>query len=281
MRIGIVTVPDSANFGSFLQAYALKIILNGMGHEVRFIATRDQTYVRNIYYNWKPKLRNLKHPVRFVKQNRNGYKKYGLFLADHKKIVIDDEYQQGQYDLILLGSDEIWNVCTEVFRRPIFYGQDMHPVIAYAVSAGKALYEDFQKYPEIMAQIKNIRHICARDENTKSIVEHITQKECPLVCDPTFLVDWKVLEEDYDDEYLKNNKYILIYLYPGSVSKESINAIKRFANQNGLKLVAAGLYNDWCDYNVICDCDAVLQCHSKGGVYYYGNIPRNDFFCLK
>ena len=27
MKIGIVTVPDSANFGSFLQAYALKLVL--------------------------------------------------------------------------------------------------------------------------------------------------------------------------------------------------------------------------------------------------------------
>ena len=46
MKIGIVTVYDSANFGSYLQSYALHLVLSEMGHEVYFISnpTPDKPY---------------------------------------------------------------------------------------------------------------------------------------------------------------------------------------------------------------------------------------------
>ena len=37
MKIGIVTVQDSNNFGSFLQAYALQAYLKSLGHDVKII----------------------------------------------------------------------------------------------------------------------------------------------------------------------------------------------------------------------------------------------------
>lgn len=40
MKIGILTVPFNNNYGGFLQAFALKRVLESMGHKVMFINLR-------------------------------------------------------------------------------------------------------------------------------------------------------------------------------------------------------------------------------------------------
>ena len=95
MKIGIVTVPDSANFGSFLQAYALKLVLEEWGHSVVFFRTREQDYLRKIYVDWKPKKRNLKHPFQFVMKNLNGRTKRQKFLEDQELLEITGRGKTG------------------------------------------------------------------------------------------------------------------------------------------------------------------------------------------
>ena len=254
MKIGIVTVPDSANFGSFLQAYALKLVLEKWGHSVVFFRTREQDYLRKIYVDWKPKKRNLKHPFQFVMKNLNGRTKRQKFLEDQELLEISEIQAGKKLDLVLLGSDEIWNVCTPVFRKPVFYGEGAWtaPTAAFAVSAGRAGYEDFRQYPDIIERIKRIPEIFVRDQNTMDIVEKITGK-CPkLVCDPTFLVPVEKIKERYEDQYLTGHRYLAVYLYPGSISKENVRQIRKFAGKEKLALVSVGFCNSWCDYNVNC-----------------------------
>ena len=252
MKIGIVTVPDSANFGSFLQAFSLKLVVEEMGHEAVFLETREKEYIKKIYVNWKPRKNHLKHPIQFLRKNLNGSKKMQKFQIDQRRLEIRSQRDNEKFDLYLLGSDEIWNVRTEVFRRPIFYGKGMYPAVAYAVSAGNAGYEDFLKYPEIIENIKDIPDILVRDRNTRRIVERIKHIPPSVVCDPTLLVPAELLKEPYEDVFLQENPYLLIYLYPGSVSKEAVNSIRKLAHKEGWKLVSVGFWNGWCDYNVTC-----------------------------
>ena len=123
-------------------------------------------------------------------KNLNGRTKRQKFLEDQELLEIREIQEDEKLDLILLGSDEIWNVCTPVFRKPVFYGEEAWkaPTAAFAVSAGRAKYEDFLRYPDIIERIKRIPEIFVRDKSTMDIVEKITG-ECPkIVCDPTFLV---------------------------------------------------------------------------------------------
>lgn len=252
MKIGIVTVVDSANFGSFLQGLALQDVLQKMGHEVEFIATRDEKHIRKIYYTWKPKRRDLIHPFRFVKRNLNGYKKFQRFLDDQKIIKICPLEEKDKFDLCILGSDEIWNVCTPVFRSPVFYGVGMENVVAYSVSSGQARVTDFEQYQEIVSQILKLQDIFVRDTQTQNNVKKITGKEPELVCDPTFLADRNLFFNSASMDYVKGEKYLLIYMYPDMASKEDIKSIKVFAKHRELKLVSVGFYNNWCDQNIIC-----------------------------
>lgn len=252
MKIGIVTVVDSANFGSFLQGLALQDVLQKMGHEVEFISTRDEKYIKRIYYTWKPRKRDLIHPFQFVQRNLNGYKKRKRFLEDQKMVKICPFEDKDKFDLCILGSDEIWNVRTQVFRLPVFYGTDMKNVITYAVSSGQADKIDFRKYPEITERISEIQDILVRDKKTQSIVKEITGEEPDLVCDPTFLADRNLFFKEASEPFMKEEKYLLVYMYPTMAAKEDIKSIKIFASSRNLKLVSVGFYNAWCDHNIVC-----------------------------
>lgn len=67
-----------------------------------------------------------------------------------------------------------------------------------------------------------------------------------------FLLDTEAYTEPYEDIYLKENRYILVYFYNGSISVEIKKKIREYAHAKGLKVVSAALYNDWCDYHVTC-----------------------------
>lgn len=252
MKIGIVTVADSANFGSFLQGFALQEVLKKMGHEVEFLETREAGYIRSLYFRWRPGRTDIKHPIRFVRRNINGHKKYKMFKMDQEKIVICSCENKDEFDCVILGSDEIWNVCTKVFRQPIFYGKDMKKVFAYAVSSGKATYEEFERYPDIMKQICQIEDVFVRDKKTQSIVKEITGK-CPeLVCDPTMLVERSLFFGGDSIAFKNQKKYILIYMYPQFVNCKDVRVIKEFARSMNLALISVGFHNEWCDNNIMC-----------------------------
>lgn len=252
MKIGIVTVEKSANVGSYLQACALKETLEALGHKIFFINTGQDKCFKREYYWWIPKRGNLKYPLRFIARNLDGIKKYKIFKENIKKFPVYD-LQKDRLDLVILGSDEIWNIKRPLFQKRIYYGNiEEVPVITYAVSVGESDYEDFLKFPYIIEDIKKIRTISVRDDQSELVVEKITGVLPTKVCDPTFLIEKAAFSEEYRDEFIENNKYILVYFYNGSISRNTKEIIKEFARKQGLKIVSAALYNDWVDHHVTC-----------------------------
>ena len=253
MKIGIVTVQDSNNFGSFLQAYALQTVLQEMGHEIVFIRSRSKKYIRRLFYHIRPEKRDLLHLPRFVCTNWHGWKKYRGFQKEQKCFRVIDHYQDEPLDLIILGSDEIWNVQTDVFRRPIFYGEGMSPVMAYAVSIGAASLEEMHCIPE--TQFQHISPILARDAHTSEFLSTL-QIEAPVVCDPTLLVDKSVFQRTYQSPLLNGRLFLLVYSY--GLEPGIVEALQEFAKMKNLKIYSACFPFAWCDG--VFDCTALDFC---------------------
>lgn len=251
MKIGIVTVHDSNNYGSFLQAYALQCVLQQMGHEVYFAVTRDKKFVKKIFVPALLQKKLFRHPFSLLRSRKNGRIKRKAFLNDQKYFEEIEKEDLSKMDLVILGSDEIWNVQVKSFRNKIFYGSDLTNVLAYGVSVGRAGREDFVKYPEIISCIRNIHCVLARDNRTKEIVKEITGVSPDIVCDPTFLVDRSVFSRK-DTVPVKKaaEEYVLIYSY--GIGEELEKKIKDFAEENRLKIVSACFYYKWADYNIMC-----------------------------
>lgn len=244
---------DSNNFGSFLQAYALQHVLQEMGHEVVFIRSRSRDYIKRIFYRVRPSRRELLHFPAFVSENWRGRKKYQKFQKELKSFRVIDQYKDEPLDLVILGSDEIWNVNTAVFRLPIFYGEGMAPVMAYAVSIGNAEIEEMSCIPEKL--FHRIQPILSRDKHTADFLRSIGI-ESPVVCDPTLLVDKSIFLRPYYHRLLNGQPFLLIYSY--GLEQNIVDSICAFAKQHHLRILSACFSFEWCDGTF--DCAALDFC---------------------
>lgn len=246
MKVGILTVYDSNNFGSYLQAYALKKVIEEMGHSVKFIKFRTEKEVKKIYY---PSRKNLLH---YLKSYSFNTKKYNLFLEDRKnfeEISIKD-VKKDTFDIVIIGSDECWNVKTPTFRNKCFYGIDIptEKKVAFAISCGKAVTEDFKDFPDLVEGIQNLNKIFVRDERTQKNVKELIGKDAEMVCDPTFLIDVKEFDKEYDVNI--NKEYLLVYSY--NFTEKQKEYIKKFAKEQNLLIVSACFKHSFCDKCINC-----------------------------
>lgn len=253
MKIGIVTVQDSNNFGSFLQAYAMQTVLEKMGHEVVFIRSRPKKYIKRIFYRVRPDKRELLHLLRFIVTNWRGWRKYRRFQMEQKCFHVIENYKAEALDLVILGSDEIWNVQTAAFRQPIFYGEGMESVMAYAVSIGNAELKDMQCIPE--AWFRGIEPILVRDMHTEEFLKTLKIKSS-VVCDPTLLVNKNVFWRSYKSPLLNEQPFLLVYSY--GLDQAYIKTICSFAQKRKMKVLSACFPFDWCDG--VFDCTALDFC---------------------
>lgn len=204
-RIGILTFHSSYNYGAFLQAYSLASFLEkNTGAKVEII--NYESSKGKAYY--KQKLKNsLINPISYLYY----YKKYRVFdkaICDNRFISKESlcsdnlvEFKQFitllGYDLIVVGSDEIWKVdgnrgFPNAFWLPNI--EDTHKISFAASSRNEIEKLDSITINTIRNCLQDFDYIGVRDEKTKKLIEQIVDdpSRCHLNCDPTFLWDFKI-----------------------------------------------------------------------------------------
>ena len=275
MKIMVSTPFDSANFGAYLQAYCLKKHLEDSGHEVVHLRTRSREYVDRLFV--RKKLSGMKAFIpRFLLKERIAYgvRKKAIFTKEWEHFTVCEQVPEDA-DVCILGSDEIWNVRQNAFRGPQFWSGDPKPTIAYAVSAGAARPEEFDRFPLCAGYMRSLARILVRDENTRDAVRHCIGTEPKMVCDPTILVPPDSYGTPCEDPYVKENRCLLVYAY--SLTAGQRRAIRTYAASHGLKTVSVCFFHAWCDHQVecgplafsslICQCEAVVTTTFHGSIF--------------
>ena len=123
MKIGIVTIYDALNCGSFLQAYAMQTVLEDMGHEVVILKCKP-TDLKRYIRRWVSK----SAPV-FTFRRAYTYRK------DFSELHIQNNVLQ-KFDAVIIGSDEVWNLQGYFDHVKEFFGENLNTekIIAYAKS---------------------------------------------------------------------------------------------------------------------------------------------------
>ena len=261
MRIGILSMQRVINYGSFLQAYALKSILTDMGHACFFMDIRPG---KKIVKDEETKKRTIlkKLDRYFIKRIRHYFfakKRRARFLNDFfLKLDLGPQmnYDSG-YDAVIIGSDEVFN-CTQ--RAPWGFaktllgeGIDSGTVFSYAASCGSTTTQRLHQldiYDEVKEAISHIKPISVRDENTKLFVEELTGAPAAQHLDPVLVYDFG----QSIPKSVSEKNYILVYAYDGRISDpQIIKAAKRFAKKENKKILCAGFFQNWCDKQVLCD----------------------------
>lgn len=257
MLIGILTFHNEINHGAFLQTYCLQETLKRMGNTVDIINYSSPFYLRNhnnaIRYTCF-RLRNYRHrSYRYnaistlIKEIKFRYARQTKLSTTQFSEDINYIIRQKKYDLIILGSDEIWNF--ENLGRGLdlaYFGKgiDKCRIISYACSFGNISLN--QAIPgEVVNNLKKISSISVRDNNSLSIVNSVSLN-AQKVLDPTFLYH----VNPFHTQRSKNiENYILIYAV--DLKPETVKIIQDYSRKNGLKILALSYQQSWADINII------------------------------
>lgn len=246
MKIGILTVPFNNNYGGFLQAFALKKVLESMGHKVMIINRRTNRVVtlRSKLGDILRGLHLLEDKQRKLSKYTNQFQKKYLFPYT-KKYYSSQELKKCvkyKFDAVIVGSDQVWRY--RYFRGWIddffcnFLEGTNIPHFSYAASMGSDEMEYSQDKIEICSKLlKDFKAISVREESSvKLLKEYFGVENAQLVLDPTFLLDRQAYIELFKDKYNKpKNPYIFTYVLDDS--EEIKQSIEEFSRQKNMPVV--------------------------------------------
>lgn len=257
MKIGILSMQRVINYGSFLQAYALKSLVESLGHEAYFVDIKNGEKLKLVTDSssliaqkpWKYIIKRIDHVIFEKKRHR-------LFTGKlFDEFGISSPIDETEVDMIVVGSDEVFNCCQESSWGVSLQllGDTLVPAISYAGSFGHTTYADLEQYnltENVAKSLSKFKSISVRDTNSFDCIKQLTGINPSVHLDPVLVYDWTNVKGV--DVPIKN--YILIYSYDNRINNEQeIKAIKEFAEKEGKTLISCGVYQRWCDKNILCE----------------------------
>jgi len=253
LKTGLVTFYHIHHYGALLQAYATERAVEALGSECEIIdyyVNQDNSLFRRP--TGVGSAAADAHTALHYARLKTRYERFESFAAERLRIS-GHRFQSIQelrdaelpYDVILAGSDQIWN--PKIFPNgrfdPVFFGAfSRRRKIAYAPSFGiphipENMEEELRKY------LKDFSHLSVRERQGRQIVERVTGEQVPVVLDPTLLLrreDWTAVAhtpKGYPAPQQESPRggYILCYCIsrPGAL----VPYIRRLAEETGLPVV--------------------------------------------
>ncbi len=197
IKAGILSMQRIYNYGSFLQAYGLKKILEELGCKVEFVDYHAGKCL--IESNQKTGLSRkiskageilkckapFKEKLKFIRYKKNYASNYYPILG-----ITEENNFTPELDLLVIGSDEVFNCIqdnTNVgFSPELFgHGNKAKRLVSYAGSFGNTTFEKLEKYSvkdKVREYLSAFDAISVRDSNSGNIVHKLTGKE------PVFII---------------------------------------------------------------------------------------------
>lgn len=265
MNVKILSMQRVVNYGSFMQAYALKKVVESLGHQVTFCDFKpgvprhlgekvkkerlSEKLIRLPRLIWSP--RGLIEKRIFRRKLRQCFRSRAW-----KKLGIGPEMNYDYAcDAMIIGSDEVFNYTqNHAFGYvPALFGHGIPSgsIISYAASAGYASVKDVEADnmgAEISAGFARFDYLGVRDQNTYEMVARYAKQTPTYVIDPTLLYDF---DQEIPPAPVAPG-YVLVYAYDGRLdAPEDVEKIRSFAQSKGLRVASVGFYHDWCDENLV------------------------------
>lgn len=209
MKIGVITLPLHTNYGGILQAYALKTVLEDMGHEVEVIDRAEKMvlppswkmpliYAKRLFLNIVMKG---KGPEIF--RERRISKEFPVVASEVLKFTTPAvaprvvksyaEIQAGEYEAIVVGSDQVW--------RPAYFGKIEDAFlkfaekwnlrrVAYAASFGTDMLEYSYEQLDVCSRLlKKFDAVSVRESSAVDLCDDWFDRDDAVhVLDPVMLL---------------------------------------------------------------------------------------------
>lgn len=252
MKIGIITIQNSSNYGAMLQTYALQSFLEKYGCSVEIInydnphmakgldLIRHGTSLIEIYYmildllNFRARKKMIHNFHIFSRDYLNLTRKYS------KSELLYGMLET--YDIYISGSDQIWNPnVTDGEVDDIYFcgmAQKGSKVISYASSFGGYDFLDKNKNEKIKNFLKKYSAISTREMGYIQKASCLTEKRIVKVMDPVFLLSKDEWYNSMNTQEIIGKPYILIYVM--SKHAEVLERVLRMNISKNLDIIMFG-----------------------------------------
>lgn len=295
-RVGIVSCYFKNNYGSMLQAYATKKILDNnnipnetinIDNNIDFKKGKRKYYISQLF-NFKfikskfgmIKLKLDKRIIKDLGKNINirdsKYKEFrkefnlSISCPNYKSL---NELAKNKYSDIIVGSDQLWlpvNVISDYYT--LNWVPDEINKISYATSFGISKIPN--KYAnEYKKFLSRINHLSVREESGKKICDGYGIKS-KVVCDPTILLTKEEWEQEAIQERIINDKYILCYFLGNNIEHRKF--VERLKEKTGYKIVSLNHADEYVKYS---DIFADITPYNIGPREWINLIKNAEYVC--
>lgn len=295
-KVGIVSCYFKNNYGSMLQAYATKKILDNnnipnetinIDNNIDFKKGKRKYYASQLF-NFKfikskfgmIKLKLDKKIVKDLGKNisirdskyKEFRKEFNLSIScpDYKSL---SEMADAKYSDVIVGSDQLWlpvNVVSDYYT--LNWVSDNINKISYATSFGISKIPD--KYTdEYKKFLSRINYLSVREESGKKICDEygISSK---VVCDPTILLTKEEWEQESVQERIVPDKYILCYFLGSNIEHRKF--AEKLKEKTGYKIVSLNHADEYVKYS---DTFADITPYDIGPREWINLIKNAEYVC--
>lgn len=266
MKIGIITIQKSpSSYGGNLQSFALWRYLSDLGHDVEIIdlyRPAQEGYINSTNaikyhtYTYKPSSSRLSIKDRISSLNPKGWLariRKNRFLLEMQQFAaqarysrpffsVDDLYNTPPvYDLLISGSDQIWNKDMKFEMAPYFLDfAKVSRKISYASSFGKSTFDESYK-AQIIQWLSTYEKVSVRENSGVELLKSLGI-DSTLVLDPTFLLREEEWLKQVDTCKPKKPYIMLFILYE---SERVLECVSNIAKEMSLEVYSNKKYKDF------------------------------------
>lgn len=256
MKIAILSMQRVVNFGSVLQAYSLREIIEEItGQRARFIDIEEEHVcfsrkTNSVEIN-TARVKRLSRAFfsrarRWIMARLSSWNKKKIRRFMRETLNLQEADNDREYDVVVVGSDEVFNHRKGVnFQLHGDVRQAKH-VISYAASCGSAALEDVSAddLELVREAMKRFSAVSVRDNATQEYAQALYNGSVQHHLDPVLVGNLGRRKH----HRVPIRKYLVVYAYGQRIrTEEEIDAIQKYARENGLKTVAIGGTQTWCD----------------------------------
>lgn len=260
MKVGILTILNVNNYGAELQCCALYRKLQQLGYDAEVINYLFGIHPEHVFDGEKrsvpiPLKQLIKVKLLPVVQNmfcmfhqknkRLRNKRFDEFHAKYNHLTstvypsVKSLYEaKFNYDVLCIGSDQVWNYMKGYSLEPFFacFDKNNTKKITYASSIGLSSLS-VEAEQVFKKELSNFAYISVREQQASEILEKLLNRKIDVVLDPTLILNKQEWIEVAKYDMCPKEKYLLVYIVTIKPCDYVLTLARHIAKQRNLKIV--------------------------------------------